>query len=127
MARTALKNWLSDPQVNRRKSKDAFGREFLAETGFAIAALEGDTFLFEDVEAVLQETAKELGIEPPSSAQIRKDLQRIRDVFGAVERLPKLKGEQLRRETKKTSAFWSLLSEFALSVRSGRFEERPTS
>jgi hypothetical protein len=110
MPRTDLLRALTHADQVRLASKAAFGREFLIESCLAIAALD-DTFLFEDVFVLLAEVADQAGVQPPSSSAIRKDLERLRDTFGVIERLPATRGERLRREVRRPSQLWSLCIE----------------
>ncbi len=45
MDRTELESWLATAPTSRRRSKDAFGREFLVEIGLAIKSLDSDSLL----------------------------------------------------------------------------------
>jgi hypothetical protein len=112
MSRTDLLNALVQADRVRRASKAAFGREFLVETCLAITSLD-ETFLFDEVIASLSEAAAETHAQPPSESTIRKDLERLRETFGAIERLPPSKGERLRREVRRPSPLWDLCDELA--------------
>ena len=96
----------------RQTSRAAFGRDFLVETCLAICELD-QTFLFDDVHARLVRAATEAAVQPPSSSAVRKDLQRIRDAFGATDRLPATRGERLRREIRVASPLWDLCRHLA--------------
>lgn len=83
------------------------------ETCLAITSL-AETFLFDEVFELLSEVATEAHSPPPSVSAIRKDLDRLRDTFSAIERLPFTKGERLRREVRRSSSLWALCDELAL-------------
>ncbi len=112
MSRTALFVALVHAERVRRLSKAAFGRDFLVETCLAIAALD-ETFLFDDVSDLLAAAAREAHVAPPSASATRKDLDRLREAFGAIERIPAHRGERLRREVRRATPLWALCAELA--------------
>ncbi len=112
MTRTELVSLLGESERLRRTSKDAFGREFMIETCLAICLLE-KTFLFDDVFDTLTSASRDAGALEPSSSVVRKDLQRLRETFAAIQRLPPTRGERLRRETRLETPLWSLCERLA--------------
>jgi hypothetical protein len=112
MDRMDLIDVLRRAEAVRATSKAAFGRDHLIETCLAAASL-GDTFVFDDLMAALGETCGELEVSPPSASTVRQDLNRLRGTFRAVERLPAVRGERLRREARHASAIWTLCRELA--------------
>jgi hypothetical protein len=95
----------------RQLSKRAFGRAHLLEVAVAVRSLDDDSFVFEDLYAALVAAAQDAGIDAPSVSAVRSDLDRLR-LLGALDRLPRARGELIRHEVrKKKAAFWRLLRE----------------
>jgi hypothetical protein len=112
MNRTDLIDLIRRAEAVRATSKAAFGRDHLIETCLAAASL-GETFVFDDLMAALRENCEKVGVGPPSASTVRQDLNRLRDTLRAVERLPAVRGERLRREARRDSAIWALCRELA--------------
>jgi hypothetical protein len=95
----------------RQLSKRAFGRTHLLEVAVAIRARNDDSLVFDDLYAAVVTAAKDAGVEVPSTSAVRSDLNRLR-LLGALDRLPRVRGELIRHEVRrKKAAFWQLLRE----------------
>jgi hypothetical protein len=96
----------------RELSKRAFGRESQVETGVAVTTID-HVFVFDELFGAVTARAQEAGLTPPSSSAVRKDVERMREVFGALQRVPTLRSERVRHETRIDGPFWSLCIELA--------------
>jgi hypothetical protein len=91
----------------RSTSKEALSLASQIEVALAAESLP-DVFTFEEVKAELVARAGESDVEPASDAAIRQALERMRDTYGATERLPRLKGVLTRHERRVDGPFWDL-------------------
>jgi hypothetical protein len=97
----------------RALSKEAFNSQYRIEVSLAVLEL-AETFTFDDLASAVNDMATASGVEPPSPTALRRELQRLRDVYGALERLPRVKGESVKREVRRPSALWDVCREVAL-------------
>ena len=91
----------------RRLSKRVFNSEFRIEVALAVAELE-ETFIFDELWEAVSELAARSEIEPPSASKVREEVKRMRVDFGALERLPRVRGSLIQREVRRPSALWAL-------------------
>ena len=87
----------------------AFQSRYRIEVALAIMKLE-ETFVFDDLWELIEETAKANGVERPAQSKVRAELGRLRDL-GAVERMPKVRGTLVQREVRRESAIFALCQE----------------
>ena len=102
----------------RRLSKRVFNSNIRVEVGLAIGELD-ETFIFEELWDLVQEIARESGVEPPSESHVRNDVTRLREDLGVLERLPRAHGARIQHEVRKPSAFWALCGELSEQARQG--------
>ena len=98
----------------RALSKIGFNSLYRIEVAQAVSALP-EVFFFEELERLVREIAEASDVESPSPAKLREELSKLRAI-GAVERLPRARGEMIRREVRKTSALWGLADELQARV-----------
>lgn len=104
-------------QSLRHLSRRAFNSSYRIEVGLAIPELD-ETFVFDELWELLAEICKQSAVEAPSQSKVREEVRRLREDFGALERLPRARGSLIQREIRKPSPFWDLCRH--LSVRSSR-------
>jgi hypothetical protein len=93
----------------RALSKAFFNSLYRVEVAQAVRAL-SEVFFFEELESLLRQVAVASDVDPPSPAKLREELSKLREI-GALERLPRVKGDAIRREVRKPSALWPLADE----------------
>ena len=97
-------------QPIRDLSKLAFNSAYRIEVALAISELD-EVFTFEELYERLAAIVEASDVaECVSPAKARNELATLRSM-GALERLPKAKGELLRRERRCDSALWELAQE----------------
>lgn len=95
----------------RQLSKLAFNRATQAEVVLLARTLPGHGFTFEQVYELAAAAAEAAGMEQPSESAVRKDLARMRDAFGALERQTRARGQLERVEVPQDSSLWMLCDE----------------
>lgn len=96
----------------RRLSKDAFNSAYRVEVALAALEMPQDTFTFDELYEKVRLVATTSGVdEIPSASKTRSEVQCLRDVYAALARLPRVKGESVKREVRRPSALWALCRE----------------
>ena len=108
---TAAPDGTDNSRVTSQRVRDisraAFGRESQIEVALIVRDL-ADEFAFDDVITAVLEMCERCEIDAPSEAAVRTDLKRMRETFGALERLPRLRGTIERREVRRPGPLWEL-------------------
>jgi len=94
----------------RDLSRRAFNSSMRVELCLLIEEL-GETFIFDELFERAVALAERCNVEGPSQSNVRKELERLRKDFGALERLPRVKGSLIKREVRRESAVWNLCRE----------------
>jgi hypothetical protein len=94
----------------RARSKEAFNSSFRLEVALTIMRMP-TTFIFDDLYTRVAELATSSGVDPPSQSAVRIELRRLREVYGALARMPRVKGESVKREVRQESGLWALCTE----------------
>lgn len=81
--------------------------------------LPADGFTFEQVYELAVAGAQAAGIEEPSESAVRKDLARMREAFGALERPTRERGQLERIEVRRASSLWDLCEEMHAAAVTG--------
>lgn len=102
------------PQVSsrlRQLSKLAFNRATQAEVVLVANTLPRSGFTFEQVYELVVSAAKSADLDEPSPSAVRKDLARMREAFGALERPSRPRGQLEHYEVWRSSSLWKLCEE----------------
>lgn len=95
----------------RELSKLAFNRATQAEVVLIARTLPKTGFTFEQVYDLALRASRAAGMEEPSESAVRKDLARMREPFGALERPGRARGQLERVEVQRSSSLWKLCDE----------------